>query len=615
MAARSVFVACLLVVACLGASAAAPAPALVQLDRAEAVRSDWNAQAPPATGWTPVTLFDFWDARWPGHDGVVWYRLHWQQADADVPTGLLVSYTSMTGAVYVNGSLVAAAPSLVEPLARTWTRPQYFLLDAPLLRAGENTLLVRVSGLARYQPGFGTVSVGDPAKVHAEYERGLFQRYQIKLVNFAMSAVLGAIFLLIWLLRRQDTVFGWFALSELAASLYGANSIASSPWPFPGSDGWQAFIATAFLAAGCCYAMFLLRYCERRLPRVERGMAIACAIAVVLALLAPRWLGEHRTWLFIAGGLAYYSGIGWFLWQAASTRRPDFRVLAACLAIQVLASFHDFALFFGWVKGDTYILDLTSIVSLVGIGFVLAYRFVLAMQRVEGFNAELRQEVDAATTRLGETLQREHALELAHSRAGERLQLVRDLHDGFGGTLVAAIAQLEQAGADKPKQQLVALLKEVRDDLRLVIDSTAREHADLIELLAPLRHRSSRLLEAAGIEDSWQLDGIEGVDLGGARSLDLLRLLQEALTNVFKHSGAGRVCVQLVRNGDRMHLCVRDDGKGIAASGGPSRPASGGAGFASMRLRASRLGGELQVEAADAGPGTELRLVFPVATA
>lgn len=588
------------------ATIAAGPPAMIEVTQAEAVRAGWDSVAPPATGWTPVKLMDFWDARWPKHDGVVWYRVHWHQADANAPAGLLVNYVCLASAVYVNGSLVARDAHLVEPLSRNWIKPQYFLLSAPLLRQGDNTLLVRVSGLSAYQPGFGTVIVGDPATVRAQYQRDQFKRFDIKLINIAMSAVLGAIFLLMWLLRRQDSTYGWFALSELTGSVYGYNYLASSPWPFPSTDGWQAFIAATWIAAGASYAMFLLRYGERRFPRLERAMGATCLVAMASALALPGWMGPHRTPWLLVGGTFYYVSMGWFLLRAWRTPRADYRVLAACLVVPILVSFYDFALVFGWVRGDTYLLSLTSVLTLVGIAFVVAYRFVAAMHKVEGFNVELKREVEAATTQLGDTLAREHALELAHSRAGERLQLVRDLHDGFGGTLVGAIARLELAPNDTPKQQVVAVLKDMRDDLRLVIDSTAREHAAIAELLVPLRHRASSLLEAVGIDCAWHFSDIDEVELGSARSLDLLRLLQEALTNVFKHSRAARVDVHIERVADQLHLQVRDDGRGLPVETAPTP--IGGAGFASMRLRALRLGGELQIESAQSG--TELRLAF-----
>lgn len=600
----------LLLLACAPlAMAQAQAPGVVTIDRAEAVRSDWQASEPPSDGWVPVQLVDFWDARWPDHDGVVWYRLRWQQEHTDQPIALLVNYVCLASAIYVNGSLVARDPSLVEPLSRAWVSPQYQLIPAPLLRRGENIVLVRVSGLSAYQPGFGTVTVGEPLAVQAKYREERFARHDIKLINLAMSVVMGGLFLMLWLFRRQDTVYGWFALSELAGSLYGANYIASSPWPFASTDGWQAFGAAMYIATGASYTMFLLRYAERRFPRVEASMGAVCVVALVLALLFPGWMGPARTPWIVVGGAFFYLGIGFFLAQAWRRRRTDHLVLAACLLLPVLVSFYDFALFFGWVHGDTYLLSLTSVLTLIGIGFVLSYRFVIAMRRIEGFNEELKQEVDAATTRLSETLSQQHALEMAHGRAGERLQLVRDLHDGFGGTLVGAIAQLENTPEETSKAQVVAVLKEMRDDLRLVIDSTAREHAELAAQLAPLRHRLGRLLETADIDSRWRLEGLEGVELGSARSLDLLRLLQEALTNVFKHSHAQRVEVALRRDADWLHLQVQDDGQGLL----PDAPRSwreGGAGLASMRLRAQRLGGELRIQSSR--HGTELSLEFPL---
>ncbi|MDQ2702284.1 MAG: ATP-binding protein [Pseudomonadota bacterium] len=602
-----VFAACMLV---LASGFAQAAPATVEITRAEAVRADWDSAAPPTIGWTPVDLMDFWDARWPEHDGVVWYRIRWQQADAEEPVGLLVDYVCLASAIYVNGSLVGRDRNLVEPLSRSWIQPQYFLVDAPTLRVGENTLLVRVSGLAAYQPGFGTVTVGDPQAVHAQYRRGLLKRFEIKLVNVAMSLVLGAIFLMLWLLRRQDTVYGWFALSELTGSVYGYNYLAPSPWPFASTDAWQAFIAAMWVVAGSCYAMFLLRFGERSFPRVQRLMGLSCIAALGCFVFAPHWMGEHRMPWVVIGSACFYVSTGWFVMRALRIPRADYRVLAVCLAAPLLVTVRDIALYLGWVRDDTYLSSLTSILTLIGIAFVVAHRFVAAMRRVEGFNLELKREVATATRELGETLQREHQLALAHGRAGERLQLVRDLHDGFGGTLVGAIAQLEQADEGVSRQDVVGVLKEMRDDLRLVIDSTAREQADLGELLAPLRHRSSTLLEAAGIDIDWHVAGIEGIELGSARSLDLMRLLQEALTNAFKHSRARRVAVRMERIDNQLHLHVSDDGRGLHRESPMERATGGGAGMASMRLRARRLGGALEIDSRLGG--TDLRLAFPL---
>ena len=160
--------------------------------------------------------------------------------------------------------------------------------------------------------------------------------------------------------------------------------------------------------------------------------------------------------------------------------------------------------------------------------------------------------------------------------------------------------------AETPKAQVIDVLKEMRDDLRLVIDSTAQEQADLALLLAPLRHRASRLLETADIDAHWHVEGLDGVQLEPARSLDLLRLLQEALTNVFKHSRAQRVDVAVIQRDGRLQVRVQDDGVGLHAASGV------GAGLASLRVRALRLGGPLQVETPPGG-GTRVSLEIALA--
>lgn len=591
-------------------SPSALATPTVTIDRAEAVRADWQAALPPVDGWTPVELIDFWDSRWPHHDGVVWYRLHWNQASVDTPVGLLLHYVCLADAVYVNGTLVHRDPKLVEPLSRSWIRPQYFLLDKPLLRAGENTVLVRVSGLATYQPGFGTVTVGAPASVQQRYRSEVFWRYDVQIFALAVSLIFGGLFLLLWLLRRKDVSYGWYALSALLSAAYDYNFVAANTWPFPSTDAFEAFNSALYFAAAGAFAVFLLRYCERRLPRTERMLIGLNGLIMGWSLLTPTSAGPWRELVIAGGGLIYYRAILAFVWQAVRSKRADQRVLAACLLLPMLISVHDFLLYYSVIRSDHYLLAITAPLTLVGMGFALAWRFARAMHRAEGFNIELKQEVAAATALLRNTLQREHALALANIRIGERLHLVRDLHDGFGGSLVGAIAALENPQQTSKPLHALDILKELRDDLRLVIDTTTHEQdTDLTGLLAPLRHRWSQRLEVAGIEANWQFDELDGLQLGPARSLDLLRSLQEALTNVLKHSGARHVTLAALRLPAHLSIEVRDDGNGFDP--GAISEKSRGAGLASLRARVARLGGELTLHTKP-GNGVTLWIVAPL---
>jgi signal transduction histidine kinase len=577
---------------------------------AETAPAGWQADAPPATGWTPATLPDDWSHRWPRHDGVVWYRIRWNQTDASQPVGLLLNQVILANAVYVNGSLIHRDPHLVEPLSRSWIKPQYFVLSGPLLRAGENTLLVRVSGLAHYQPGLGRVTVGPPQAVYAMYHAGWMLRYQFRLYNQAVFLAMGLVFGVLWLFRRRDTLYGWFSASTLLIAAFDWNNVASSTWPFTSTDAFQSWNMVFYVAGTVALAVFLLRFCARRWPRIEGALWLYVAANVLVAVIDPHLLGVWRFKLAPVDVALYFAVPLVFIGYAARRRQADMLVLAACLLLPLLAMLHDVLRFFEILQDRAYVAALTAPFTLLGMSVVLAHRYAAAMRRAEYFNVELQREVDAATARLSATMGREHQLELAHSQVNARLNLVRDLHDGFGGSLVAAIAALERAPDAAANVRGIETLKELRDDLRLVIGTTTRAaDADLEALLAPLLHRWDQRMEAAGIESDFSTHALADLRLVPARSLDLLRFLQEALTNVLKHSRARHATLDIRHAAE--HLCVelRDDGCGFDPAS-PSTPC--GAGLTSLRARAARLGAAMVLDGAP-GSGVTLRLEIPVA--
>jgi signal transduction histidine kinase len=583
--------------------------------QAEAARgTGWNDAAPPAEGWTPVTLPDSWATRWPAFDGVVWYRLTWQQPEPVGETGLLLTYLNMAGAVSLNGTPIARDASLVEPLTRAWNTPRHWLLAPPLLRPGTNTLLVRVSGLAAYQPGLGPVTLGTPAAVQAGYERERLLRRDLQILGLAVSAAVSAFFAAWWWLRRRETAYFWFAAMSVLWLLFAYNQVATSPWPFASNHGWQALNTSLLLAFSVSYLVFVLRYCERRMPWLE-GAALLVAAAGVLDLwLAPQpGLAAHRAVWTLVGGLTVIVVNSVAIVHAWRTPGSPIRSLTPFMALSAVTGAHDLLAFTQVIDSNIYYTNMSSYVLLLGMALTQAARFAQSLRRIENFNTELIEEVGAAKAELAATLAQQHALELAHARIGERVNLVSDLHDGLGGMLVGSIATLERMPGNLSAPELLAMLKRLRDDLRLIIDATGRDDGAraLGELLAPMRHRSAQLLDANGIDCRWKLSGIDTLELAPSQSLDLMRFLQEALTNVLKHSGSTRVDVTVARAGAELRLSVRDDGRGFSVEDGGSDGArAGGAGLRNLRTRARRLGAELQLQSR---PGeTQVALRMPL---
>lgn len=571
----------------------------------------WHDTAPPAEGWTPVTLPDSWAARWPGFDGVVWYRLTWEQPGQVREAGLLLHYLNMAGEVSLNGTPISRDDSLVEPLTRAWNTPRYWLLAPPLLRPGTNTLLVRVSGLFAYQAGLGPVSLGTPAAMQADFERERLIRRDLQVLGLAVSAAASAFFAALWLLRRRETAYGWFALMSVLWLLFGYNQIATSPWPFASNHSWQALNVSLLLVFGVSYVVFALRFCGWRMPRLEAA-ALLLAMAGVLDLwLAPGAdLIAHRAVWTLVGGLTVIAVNGTSIVHALRHRDSPMRSLAPFMAVSALTDAHDLLVFTQIIDSNTYYTTMSSYILLLGMALTLAAQFVKSLKRIENFNTELIEEVNAAKADLAATLAQRHALELTHARIGERVNLVSDLHDGLGGMLVGSIAKLERTPENLGAPELLAMLKHLRDDLRLIIDATGRDDGAraLGELLAPMRYRSAQLLEANGIDCRWSVSNIETLELPASQSLDLMRFLQEALTNVLKHSASRRVDVTVARAGAELRLSVRDDGRGFAVE---SIGKATGTGLRSLQARARRLGAQLQLQSR---PGeTQVLLRMPLA--
>ncbi len=188
----------------------------------------------------------------------------------------------------------------------------------------------------------------------------------------------------------------------------------------------------------------------------------------------------------------------------------------------------------------------------------------------------------------------------------ERQRIVRDMHDGIGGQLLGLMMQVRSGGVEK--KQVEEGLQSSLADLRLIVDSMDTAEDGLAETLRSFEHRVRAQVEAAGI--AFKVD--HGLDDGkpgpGPRpTLQILRILQEAVTNAMRHSGATEIALASHEEADgQILISISDNGKGLPAE------IKGGRGLTSMRSRAQTVGGMLDI--ISSADGTTLRLTLPLAT-
>jgi signal transduction histidine kinase len=128
-------------------------------------------------------------------------------------------------------------------------------------------------------------------------------------------------------------------------------------------------------------------------------------------------------------------------------------------------------------------------------------------------------------------------------------------------------------------------------------------------LFSALRWFLEGLTERTGIQTSLDLQPAEFPRLLPNLERALFRIVQEALTNVFRHSEARTARVTLIQKENSVLLTVRDDGKGVPESIAQLRPGSFGVGIGGMRERARELGGDMRV--INANPGTIVEIAIP----
>jgi two-component system sensor histidine kinase UhpB len=196
------------------------------------------------------------------------------------------------------------------------------------------------------------------------------------------------------------------------------------------------------------------------------------------------------------------------------------------------------------------------------------------------------------------------------AQEGERLRVAQELHDEIGQSLTAVLldlARAERRAPDELKEQLRATQESVRaslDDARRIALELRPEALDDLGLAAALLVLADRFSDWADIEVEHRIER-RLPTLAYEQELVVYRVAQEALTNIVRHADSRRAELSLERNGPRLELRVRDDGRGL----GGAPPAGGG--IRGMRERALLVRAELDI-GERAGGGVEVALDLPI---
>ena len=190
----------------------------------------------------------------------------------------------------------------------------------------------------------------------------------------------------------------------------------------------------------------------------------------------------------------------------------------------------------------------------------------------------------------------------------ERQRFTRDIHDGIGGQLVSLLLRARRGKLGKT--EMIQEIQSGINDLRLIVDSMDHVGDDLSGALVSLKARISRQLEAAHISLDWQQSANLGIQFKTPRGvLNLYRFIQEAVTNLVRHSGAEKAQIRILQShpDENIEVRISDDGKGLTDNKGVSK----GKGLNSLEQRAQLLSGQLAFGPGIGGQGLQISLSIP----
>ena len=261
-------------------------------------------------------------------------------------------------------------------------------------------------------------------------------------------------------------------------------------------------------------------------------------------------------------------------------------------------------------------VHLLTIVGLcILTALVVALLIMRHAERLEAETARRFGEVEAARQDL-----RHLSARLLDIQEDERRRLSRELHDEIGQTLTALRIEISHAQAawrngapsvSARLEQARALAEKTVESVRNISLLLRPSLLDDLGLEPALHWLCEDFARRSGVRCAFAGDGLER-ELPDAHKTCVYRVIQEALHNCEKHSGAGHVAVALQQKPSELTVEVRDNGRGFALDKHGAPLGSAGLGILGMRERVASLGGALNIRSSP-GEGTRILVSLPLA--
>lgn len=564
-----------------------------------------------------VTLPYAWDRHHKGQWGEAVFDLSFELPRLpQEPWAIYFPRVGTAYEVWLNGHLLERKGDITQPNGPDFGQvPRYLNIPISDL-ALRNQLQVRIRADAGRRGGLSRLTVGSVDEVYPIYRREYLLRNTGSIVVVGFSLLVGLVSMALWATQSQlsstgqtqrDPLYLYAGLAELAWTLrVGHIQIESPPidWPW-----WGVLPVAALGVWGGFMTWFCLELAGARQGRWVQGfrrwLLLLMLLGPLVGVVALGWaLPLVLTLWYAALGLSFLCFGAWFVVRAARTPSWLQRSVAAAVVVNVLMGLRDLYVFrIDPAYPSNALMYYTSMLFGVSLGYVVLMRFRSASRQAQELMQAMAARIAAREHELNSSYQRLEALAREQERTAERTRILRDMHDGVGSHISAAIRQLQSGRASQT--DVLQTLRDSLDQLKLTIDAMHLPPGDVTALLANLRYRLEPRLRASDIELQWGVDLIEPIPSLDAQAMRHLQFMVfEALSNVLQHAQASQLRIEAGADAAAVRLRIVDDGRGFDVRA-PARK-----GLASLRERAQAIGAQLMI---DSRPGqTVVTIVLPV---
>ncbi len=535
---------------------------------------------------------------------ITWYRIMVPAQDwARVPLMLYGARTKAYGpiAVYVDGQLISQWQ--LNTVGWYWA-PFWLTVDNGERSAAPHEIVVRMAHKSHTRTALSSMWLGPADAIHWRYLGRDWVQLQVPAMGGGALLAIGLFAFFVWLLGERDRVFLLFAVLSVSSFIRGLHYYTT----FSIDNAWLAWLTVNSLFWLIATIHHMQMYLHgKHMPRLSWTINGIVAVVFVLTLPAvgsipntPDFTPLIYVLAMLTSPLVAVAGF-----RLSWRKSADGMLLASIVAVGTFFGFIDWAIQNNFLGPESWYLGPNAnIINFAGFCFLIFRYYMRAVLAAKQAHQDLAQRLAEKEAELRDSYDRLREVERAQTLFDERRRLTQDMHDGLGSSLNSALRAVERGRVDG--LGVAEILRTCIDDLHLAIDSMEPEHADLLLLLATLRHRLGPRLQLAGVTLHWQVKDVPTMPWLDPRiSLHILRILQEALTNSLKHSGANQLWLSTAMAGDAVQVIIRDNGAGYDVDQAVSR---GGRGMRNQQRRASAIGAVIAWSSSSQGSQTVLTL-------